>query len=258
MTAGHADLIARSVSCAHTWTGSTDQPHCGTCSQCVDRRLAVLAAGLNDAQDPADRYRVDLLTGHLEDVLDQTMVERIVGAARRVNRLAGPLQFLEAYGEASRLLNQLPGRPEAAAAELFKMHRTHARQVTDALGRALADRLRAGRLHDLPATSLLRIMGGAGTRAVALPAAAGTALGAADAPPDLTAEDWAIVRALGRAAHRVKQDDLCPQVDPPISRRALGRRLSHLARLRLVHRPHGPCKGFALTGPGRALLLRAA
>ena len=37
-------------------------PHCGQCSQCVDRRFAILAAGL-EQEDPAEAYKVDLFTG---------------------------------------------------------------------------------------------------------------------------------------------------------------------------------------------------
>ena len=35
-------------------------PHCGQCSQCIDRRFAILAAG-QDEDDPEDAYKVDLL-----------------------------------------------------------------------------------------------------------------------------------------------------------------------------------------------------
>ena len=48
----HANLCAATSSCIHTWTRSGHHPHCGRCSQCVDRRVSVLAAGLGDAADP--------------------------------------------------------------------------------------------------------------------------------------------------------------------------------------------------------------
>jgi hypothetical protein len=44
--AGYGDLIRQTVSCAHTWETTAEQPHCGKCSQCIDRKLAALAAGL--------------------------------------------------------------------------------------------------------------------------------------------------------------------------------------------------------------------
>ncbi|HYG33894.1 MAG TPA: 7-cyano-7-deazaguanine synthase, partial [Clostridia bacterium] len=50
---GCGDLISASVSCAHTWTFSHEFPHCGTCSQCIDRRVGIVAAGAENF-DPAN------------------------------------------------------------------------------------------------------------------------------------------------------------------------------------------------------------
>lgn len=60
--AGGRDLIRWSTSCVHTHEMSAAFPHCGRCSQCLDRRFAVLAAG-EETADPAEGYRVELLTG---------------------------------------------------------------------------------------------------------------------------------------------------------------------------------------------------
>ena len=40
-------------------------PHCGQCSQCIDRRFAILAAG-QEHEDPAEAYKVDLFLGERE------------------------------------------------------------------------------------------------------------------------------------------------------------------------------------------------
>ena len=40
------DMIASAVSCSSTRNNSSMIPHCGCCSQCIDRRLAVFAADL--------------------------------------------------------------------------------------------------------------------------------------------------------------------------------------------------------------------
>jgi hypothetical protein len=37
-------------------------PHCGQCSQCVDRRFAILAAG-QEQEDPNESFDVGLLLG---------------------------------------------------------------------------------------------------------------------------------------------------------------------------------------------------
>jgi 7-cyano-7-deazaguanine synthase in queuosine biosynthesis len=40
-----ADLIKYSASCSHVREMTTLHTHCGKCSQCIDRRIAVLAPG---------------------------------------------------------------------------------------------------------------------------------------------------------------------------------------------------------------------
>src|SRR5207244_1783387 len=58
MDAGGRDLIRWSTSCVHTHEMSARFPHCGRCSQCIDRRFAVLAAGAV-GDDPPEAYRTD-------------------------------------------------------------------------------------------------------------------------------------------------------------------------------------------------------
>ena len=67
---GMADQIQYTRSCADTHNQSTQHPHCGRCSQCVDRRFAVLAAGL-EAEDPEEAYRRDVLRDARPSVQDK-------------------------------------------------------------------------------------------------------------------------------------------------------------------------------------------
>jgi hypothetical protein len=60
--AGCADTIKFSTSCTYTWGMTKLHTHCGKCSQCIDRRFAILAAGAQE-YDPAEAYGVDLLIG---------------------------------------------------------------------------------------------------------------------------------------------------------------------------------------------------
>jgi hypothetical protein len=52
-------LLQATNSCAATRGLPNETPHCGVCSQCVDRRFASLAAGLAD-HDRARHYAKDL------------------------------------------------------------------------------------------------------------------------------------------------------------------------------------------------------
>ncbi|MDP9470892.1 MAG: 7-cyano-7-deazaguanine synthase, partial [Chloroflexota bacterium] len=64
--AGCQALLRQTYSCGKMQGRSRGKPNCGGCSQCIDRRFAVIAAGL-DEHDPVDRYEVDLFTKHVPE-----------------------------------------------------------------------------------------------------------------------------------------------------------------------------------------------
>jgi hypothetical protein len=196
---------------------------------------------------------VQLLTGHLEDVLEQTMVERIVGTAREVEAIQGPVEFLQKFGEASRLLGQLPGRADEVAVELFKLHRRHARQVNGVLDHEIAARFGEGRWEDLPPTCLLRVLASrsAAPRPLEVPRRSSQLKLSPHVP---TEEDWNILLALAQAEHTLVQEDLRARLNPKLSRRTLGKRLNIMRRYSLVRYPNGPRKGVALGDAGRVLV----
>jgi hypothetical protein len=66
----HAEyLIASSVSCSSSRTKHGQVPHCGCCSQCVDRRFALYAAGLNDYDA---EYATDFIHAFPDDDNNET------------------------------------------------------------------------------------------------------------------------------------------------------------------------------------------
>src|SRR5262249_18759853 len=77
---GCGALIKHTVSCTRIYDITRLHTHCGCCSQCLDRRFAVLAAGAADP-DPAELAKVDLLTGERGRPNDQTMAESYVRTA---------------------------------------------------------------------------------------------------------------------------------------------------------------------------------
>lgn len=67
-----AELLEETNSCSHPRNLTRMRPHCGVCSQCIDRRFATLAAGLEE-HDPGDRYEVDIFRGELTEPQARTM-----------------------------------------------------------------------------------------------------------------------------------------------------------------------------------------
>lgn len=68
------DLIKQSMSCAHSWQQSNLHHHCGTCSQCIDRRVAIIAAGASQ-YDSDDDYLVDFFTESVDKKKDDFEAE---------------------------------------------------------------------------------------------------------------------------------------------------------------------------------------
>lgn len=179
--AGAIDLLSKTVSCAHVHKSSTMHPHCGVCSQCVDRRISMLAAGFAE-HDPAEAYAVDILRGQHPsgetDVLkerDRTMIVGYVDAADRFRSLASPLQLQHRYPEVTRAIPGLTERYDVDADEalrrVYEVHKRHGEGVDRAIA-ALFDTetLRAlRRPNGIPADSLPALLGARGLGASGCP-----------------------------------------------------------------------------------------
>ena len=147
--AGHADLCRLTCSCAHTRNRPHGAPHCGCCSQCLDRRVSVLAAGLTDVEDAPEGYGVDVLTAPREGT-DRLLFERYLGFARSVGQMVNSREFLDGYPEAQEQLRQFRLPPADAATAVFELHQKHAADVVAGLTAAAGGRLGeviAGRFH---------------------------------------------------------------------------------------------------------------
>jgi 7-cyano-7-deazaguanine synthase in queuosine biosynthesis len=78
---GFAEHIRDAHSCADVHNRTHMHSHCGRCSQCVDRRIAVLSSG-QGANDPVEAYASDPLRGTRPSVTDKEMVLSYVRNAR--------------------------------------------------------------------------------------------------------------------------------------------------------------------------------
>ena len=172
---GCGELIGASVSCAHTWTFSHEFPHCGTCSQCIDRRVGIVAAGA-ESFDPAEKYKSDVFTGGRPNDEDRMMVATYVERANEMAKLGNTADLIARYPEAVRMLPYMEGKPVAVAAKVLYLHKRHAAEVNGAIERMLAANAKAMREHTLDRDCLLRLTydsGGGGV--IAAPAKQPTA-----------------------------------------------------------------------------------
>jgi hypothetical protein len=146
---------------------TTEHPHCGRCSQCLDRRLAALSAGLGDDEDPHAGYHSDVVTAPI-DGGDLILAERYVGHLLQADDVPNAVAFLARYPEVARVLRHVDESPAWAAERAFDLYRRHARAVRDGLGEAARQAADPVAWRGVPVNSLFGIaFGRPGHHAVA-------------------------------------------------------------------------------------------
>jgi hypothetical protein len=103
-------------------------PHCGACSQCVDRRIAVLHAGLAN-WDLATGYRADCFTSPIPAGRERTLIRSYAEFALTCDRL-GPEEL---FIEIPELSGAIDGLQPGASAEAERIARLLARHSAEVL-----------------------------------------------------------------------------------------------------------------------------
>jgi Queuosine biosynthesis protein QueC len=153
---GFADLIRDTRSCTRVHNMTKFNPHCGHCSQCIDRRFAVLAAGQGQ-NDPDEAYKVDLFTHERSAGPDREMALAYVRSASEVNRMAD-VAFFSRYGETSRAVGFYSEPAGTVGARIFDLHRRHAAAICAVFDRAIASHAAELRQGSLPSSCLLSLV----------------------------------------------------------------------------------------------------
>lgn len=153
---GGADLIRHSRSCTRVRGRTIQLPHCGQCSQCIDRRFALLAAGQANA-DPGEAYEVDLFTGARPKGPDREMALAYVRSSTMINNM-DELAFFTRYGEISRIVGQFDEPAGAVAGRILKLYREHASAVCAVFDAAVGSHASQLREGSLPADCLLKLV----------------------------------------------------------------------------------------------------
>jgi hypothetical protein len=153
---GRKDLVGASVSCTHTMFMTKAQAHCGVCSQCIDRRMVILAAGLGDS-DPATDYEIDVFTGGRDDRLKCNLAVDYVAHAVELHQ-ARPEEIAARYNtELVRAARPL-GDVTAAVESLVAVHKRHAEAVCRVVTTQLQQCAKEALLSGLDQTSLLGLV----------------------------------------------------------------------------------------------------
>ena len=158
--AGLADLMKYAVSCSHVWAMTKLHTHCGCCSQCIDRRLAVFASDCTE-HDPDEMYKTDVFIGQRsEKTQDSVLAESYVRSMRECTDLT-EVQFFSRYGELSRAIPYISGNSDDVAEKVFQLYVHNGQQVQKAIANALRHYADDLAREMAPDRSLLRQLFGA-------------------------------------------------------------------------------------------------
>ena len=154
---GAQALIPEAISCSTVFGRTLLHTHCGACSQCLDRRMAILASGMAE-QDPPETYETEVMTGPRERELSRTLA---LDWTRQAHALSttGEIAFVSKFGsEIGRIVEGLPDKPNwQTARDIVALHRRQGRNVRKALTVAVSRHAEAIVSRTLPETSLLRM-----------------------------------------------------------------------------------------------------
>jgi|GEM_PF-313705 hypothetical protein len=151
------DLIGPSTSCAHTWTSTKEHSHCGTCSQCIDRRIAIVAANA-ESLDPIEQYAKNVFTDSFPKREDKTMLATYVARASSVGNLHDISDLFDEFPDVARCLRYFRLDVTGAADRVFELYKKHAHEVRRAIKTMLARHVDEIFNRTLPGDCLLRIV----------------------------------------------------------------------------------------------------
>lgn len=132
---GYADLIGQTNSCANQRNPTAGKPHCGVCSQCIDRRFGILAGDLG-AHDPQDKYACDLMIGDRGTGIDVVMAVNYV----RLAHAFSDISLKQMKREFTSVFDAAPHYNDPDALDkIHKMMQSHAKDVTGVIAAAVKE-----------------------------------------------------------------------------------------------------------------------
>ncbi|MEX1042888.1 MAG: 7-cyano-7-deazaguanine synthase [Pirellulaceae bacterium] len=151
-------MIALSRSCAHSRFTPNSTWHCGTCSQCIDRRIAVIAAEA-EAFDEASDYEVDVFTGPRKEGYEQNMALDYVRLAKDLND-AGVDGISHRFSDEIVEANRFLGRSRESAERLCSLLSAHGKIVSDVVSSQIAKNSERFLEGNLPSSCMIRLVAG--------------------------------------------------------------------------------------------------
>lgn len=148
-------LIEFSSSCTHPYWRSALKQHCGICSQCIDRRFAVEAAGLGESDKTYER---DIFTEPMSAMPREAEARGLIEGYLRTYREVGEFNeeaFWLRFPELTQLANYLD---RETLEQLYPMYRRQWEDLDGVLRAQLASRLGELVRGQLPSDCVLQFI----------------------------------------------------------------------------------------------------
>ena len=121
-------MIKSSVSCAHTHEASLKHPHCGVCSQCLDRRFGIAYAKA-EAYDPLENYKLEIFTKSRKRDVDRILGAAYLDRAEEFESIQDWSELMEEYPEVTDILPYLDLPAAKGAAKILDLYRQHSKEI---------------------------------------------------------------------------------------------------------------------------------
>ena len=148
-----SDIAVASTSCARTTFRTKDKPHCGICTQCIERRFAFAYAGLED-EEPVQSYEVDIFTEALREGEARGNAEGYLRLITSLRSMTAS-DFYAKYRIAMLAVDEMDMEPRTAERKLFEMVKSNANQSLQALATKSKGHMRDMQLGQIPSSSVL-------------------------------------------------------------------------------------------------------
>lgn len=154
----HEVCIGRTRSCAAS-VYEKSKTHCGTCSQCIDRRFATLASEC-EKQDPESLYKLNIFTDALATTHDRTMALGFMHFAQKCGSVRRE-GFVQACSSEVYQIARHMGveSTEVALNSLYHLHRRHSESVMKVMAQQIVQYSLPLVQATLPRTCLIQMVG---------------------------------------------------------------------------------------------------
>lgn len=123
------DLISSSVSCSKTFYSNDSPTHCGSCSQCIDRRFATYASETDDF-DESGIYAFDFIKETIDDEEDMTMLIDYFRRSKNFSEWDYPTFSNKMFNQLVNILDYVEGdNNDAKARKIWYLCQKHGREI---------------------------------------------------------------------------------------------------------------------------------